>query len=125
MKSYKILMVMFLGVALLFSACGPTNADPIPGTGSDDLGVSPDQAPIAVQEAILAASAQLNVAADRITLVDFEHVEWTDGCLGAGRPDEGCIQVITPGYRVMLEVDGQTYEFRTDETGSQIRQAQP
>jgi hypothetical protein len=36
--------------------------------------------------------------------------------------DEMCAQVVTPGYQVTLEANGEEYIFRTDETGNAIRE---
>jgi hypothetical protein len=66
---------------------------------------------------------QLNVAVDQVRIVDLEQAEWTDSCLGLGRLNESCLQAITPGWRVVFEVNDVTYEVRTDETGATIRLA--
>jgi hypothetical protein len=61
------------------------------------------------------------VEAGEVRVVAFEPVEWTDTCLGLGRPDEACAAVVTPGWRIELMVDGETATLRTDDLGSQIR----
>jgi hypothetical protein len=76
---------------------------------------------IASSAAIAALAEKLNVTPEEITMVFAEHVEWSDSCLGLGGADEMCAQVITPGFRVTLEVNGQQYEVHTDETGTNIR----
>jgi hypothetical protein len=52
--------------------------------------------------------------------VSVEEVEWPDGCLGVQRPNVACIQVITPGFRIVLEADGARYEYHTDADGSVV-----
>ena len=49
-------------------------------------------------------------------------MQWNgpNSCLGVSSPDAMCAQVITPGYRVVLEANGRQYEYHTNETGSQI-----
>jgi hypothetical protein len=47
------------------------------------------------------------------SIVSVEAVDWPDACLGAARPDEACAQVITPGYRVIVEQSGATIEYHT------------
>ncbi|HUF39170.1 MAG TPA: META domain-containing protein [Anaerolineales bacterium] len=78
-------------------------------------------------EAVLAAQAwmaeRLAVNFDSVVLIEAEQVEWRDGCLELGRPDEGCLQAITSGWRLVFEVNGVTYTVHTDEDGSQIRLA--
>jgi hypothetical protein len=56
-------------------------------------------------------------SADGITLKGVGFVEWPDACLGIEQPDVACAEVITPGYRVLLEANGQLYDYHTD-TGS-------
>ncbi len=79
-----------------------------------------DTAPAAAQEFL---ADQLGVALGDVQVISTEHVEFSDGCLGLGGPDEACLQAITPGWLVMLDVAGQQYEAHTDETGQQVRVA--
>ncbi|MDL1895030.1 hypothetical protein FBQ82_02040 [Anaerolineae bacterium CFX7] len=57
-----------------------------------------------------------NVPADAITVVSAEPVEWRDASLGC--PIEGMMyaQVITPGYLIVLEANGQEYEYHASQT---------
>jgi hypothetical protein len=70
------------------------------------------------EEALAAAIADLaeqsGLPADDIQLVSMEAVEWSDASLGC--PQEGFMyaQVITPGYLLILEAQGQEYEYHTD-----------
>jgi hypothetical protein len=66
---------------------------------------------------------QLGLTPDDIAVVSAEITEFTDSCLGLGGPAESCLQAITPGWLVMLDVGGQAYEVHTDETGQQVRVA--
>jgi hypothetical protein len=75
----------------------------------------------AAQAAINALAEKLDVAADVITVRNVEPEEWPTSCLGCGKPNESCLTVITPGYRVMLEYDGEVYEMRTDRVGRSVR----
>ncbi|MEX1019907.1 MAG: hypothetical protein WDZ49_09630 [Litorilinea sp.] len=63
------------------------------------------------------------IDADAVTIVNAEAVDWNDGCLGAGRANESCILVITPGYRVVVNVDGSESTYHTNSDGSHIRPA--
>lgn len=80
-----------------------------------------DELPPAVEAARDALAGELGVDLSTIELVSFEQQEWSDSCLGLGGPAEICAAVITPGWQVMLMVDGQTYEVRTDFEGEQVR----
>ena len=74
----------------------------------------------AVQAAVAALAQQLNIDPQTIKVVSVEQVEWSDGCLGLGRPDQDCLQVIVPGFRVMLEANGARHEVRTNLNGKQV-----
>jgi hypothetical protein len=51
-----------------------------------------------------------------ITVKSFEAKEFADASLGCPNPDKMYAQVITPGYQVILEAQGKTYDYRlTDE----------
>lgn len=63
----------------------------------------------------------LGVAEADIEVVSVEATEFSDSCLGLGQPDESCLQAITPGWLVILSVDGQQYEVHTDETAQHVR----
>jgi len=93
----------------------PTST-PLP-TQSDQpaSNISPAQ-----EAAVLSLSAQLALPVDQIRVVRSEAVEWPDGCLGLAGPGVMCIQVITPGYRVTLEANGQTYLYHTNTDGSLV-----
>ncbi len=47
-------------------------------------------------------------------MIEFEAVDWRDSSLGCPEPGKSYLQVITPGYRVVLQADGQTYEYHTN-----------
>ncbi len=55
-----------------------------------------------------------------VHILSVEPVKWRDACLGVNKPGMMCAQVITPGYRVTLELDGRQYVYHTDGSGSQI-----
>lgn len=77
--------------------------------------------PPAVVKARQALAAALNLASELLVgVVSFEEVEWPDSCLGVSSPDVLCAQVITPGYRVRLEVNGRQYEYHTSESGDRV-----
>jgi hypothetical protein len=51
-------------------------------------------------------------------LVEAEAVLWPDACLDAAEPGEICAQVVTPGYRIIIERGGQPTEYHTDLRGN-------
>ncbi|MCU0507602.1 MAG: hypothetical protein MUC34_04220 [Anaerolineae bacterium] len=78
-------------------------------------------APPAAELARAQAAADLGVELSQVTIVSVEPVEWPDACLGMPDPTELCAQMITPGYRVTLDVNGKPVIYRTNETGEEIR----
>ena len=44
---------------------------------------------------------------------------WPDSSLGCPKPNMNYLQVITPGYRIVLEAQGRSYEYHTD-TGKRV-----
>ena len=104
-------------ILLVLSACTAVKEP-----AADDM--SPDhntaELPDAVTKAQEAVSEKTGVSIEQVRVLSYEEVEWSDGCLGVNQPDMMCVQVITPGYRVILEVDGQEYEVHTNSDGSAV-----
>lgn len=67
-----------------------------------------------VAAAKAALAARLGLSEAEITVQSVEPVEWPDTSLGCPQPGMMYAQMITPGYRVLLEADGKTYEYHTD-----------
>lgn len=78
------------------------------------------QAALAAQDVLI---EQLGTLEDEIRFVSIDHMEWPDTCLGISSEGEMCAKVVTPGYKVVMLVGGQQYEFRTDIEGSTVLQA--
>jgi hypothetical protein len=55
---------------------------------------------------------RLGVDEQDITQGSVEPAEFPDAALGAPIEDEMSAQVITPGWRIRLQADGKTYEYR-------------
>lgn len=115
MKLGKRVGYLVMGVLMLVAACAAPGND-VPG-----LEQTPTDLPAAVMQAQQYLSEQLGVTVAEIEILDTEQVEWPDACLGLPDEDEACAQVVTPGWRVLAEVNGQIYELRTDATGTEVR----
>ncbi len=59
-------------------------------------------------------AVRLAIAADEISLVETTEVEWSDSSLDCPQPGMSYLQVITPGYRVVLQADDQMFEYHTN-----------
>ena len=55
------------------------------------------------------------------TVVKAEAVEWPDGSLGCPELGVMYMQVVTPGYQVVLGLDGTSYDYRVAGEGDVIR----
>ena len=102
---------------LALTACGPAN---VPVTGGEGTLESPP--PQAVLAAVNQLSQTLGVSIEGVEILEFEEVEWPDACLGVPQEGEACALVITPGFRIMLEADGQQFELHSNQDGSVIVQ---
>jgi hypothetical protein len=119
-----LLIVPILMMAI--TACAPEaaateepsiNEEPTPTHIHVDL--TPAQ-----RAAITALSEQLNLPVDMITLISTEAVTWPDGCLGIVRVGVMCAQAEVPGFKIILEANGQKYEFHTNQDGSIVMLAE-
>ncbi len=74
----------------------------------------------ALAAAIADLSEQTGLLASDIRLASIEAVDWNDASLGC--PQEGFMyaQVITPGYLIVLEAQGQLYEYHTDQAANVV-----
>ncbi len=62
---------------------------------------------------------RLTIDPGQTELVEVSSVTWPDGSLGCGIPGSEYLQVLIPGYKILLTADGQRYTYHTD-TGNQI-----
>lgn len=58
-------------------------------------------------------AARLKVEATAIKLTSIETIWWRNSGLGCTEPGKGYLQVITPGYLIMVAYGGKTYEYHT------------
>lgn len=85
-----------------------------PSLSLPDLGeVPPDLFAQAAQEAAAAA----NVAVEQVAIVRVQAASWPTPALGC--PEQGMmyIQVVTPGYWLVLRAGEQEFDFRASERG--------
>jgi len=95
-----------------------------------NLSVQPAAAPagpgVRMGELARAALAQeLAVAEADIAIVTVEENEWRDSSLGCPKPGMNYLQVITPGYKIILEAQGKRYEFHSDTNRRVVRCDKP
>ena len=54
---------------------------------------------------------------DAIQVVRAEQVIWNDGSLGCPEPGAFYTQATVPGYRIVLEIDGEQFNYHANESG--------
>lgn len=65
------------------------------------------------------------VSLEKIRILEVEAVEWPDSSLGCGEPGAVYLPVITPGFRIILEADGQIYSYHTNASTQFVHCASP
>ncbi len=116
-----MLLISVLLLTLFVSACTAAES----GSGDEPTAEpSPTQIePAERARQMWAEQSERNV--DAIEIVSVEEREWSDSCLGLGGPAESCLQVIVPGYLVVLRAGEAEATFHTDLTGDVIRMEEP
>jgi len=99
----------------------PTST-PAPDEGS---AVVPAQAAGAVTWAQADLAQRLGIATGQIAVVSVEAVQWRDSSLGCPQPGRMYAQVITPGYRIVLRVVDELYEYHSAEGSDNAVYCQP
>jgi len=87
-------------------------------TGGNPSGIMELPAATAVRNAL---AVRAGSTMEEIVIASAEPTEWPDACLGLPSEGEMCAQVITPGYRVIAQVFGREYVYRTNADGSVVR----
>ena len=75
--------------------------------------------PPEVKNAVLNdAVKRTNKTATAFKILEAQMQQWSDGCLGLGKPDELCTQAITSGWRVVVTDGLKNWTYRTDDVGN-------
>lgn len=77
---------------------------PSPASGLENL----------IEKAKADLAQRLDIPIAQISLVEATDVEWSDSSLGCPQPDMFYTQLITPGYLILLEVNGTQYEYHSN-----------
>ena len=57
---------------------------------------------------------RLGILVEEVALVEATEVEWSDSSLDCPQAGMDYLQVITPGYRILVQADNQSYEYHTN-----------
>ncbi len=88
---------------------------PLTGEGLSDLPPRP------IQIALEQMAAYLGVAPEQLSVEEIDETEWPDACLGLPEPNEECAEEVTPGWLVLVDLNGQSYELHTNASGEVAR----
>lgn len=97
----------------------PTST-PLPPTSESPTNAS---LPEGVRAALVQIAEQQKTVLANVILISYDEVQWNNSCLGVELPDMMCLQVITPGYRIIVQVNGKPLEYHTDLSGKRVVQA--
>ena len=63
------------------------------------------------------AASKQNVGVVAVTVLSGQPVDWSDGSLGCPEPGMSYVQVLTPGYLVLVDAGGVTLEYHLNQQG--------
>ncbi len=72
----------------------------------------------AINAALADAEGLFGVDESEIVVESAAFQEWSNSCLDAAAEGEACAEVITPGFVIVIEVEGPHYEYHTDLNGN-------
>lgn len=71
----------------------------------------------AAQRARTELAARLAIDDKSIKTISAEALVWRDASMGCGKPNESYAQIEVSGYRIVLEYNGQRFDYRVREDG--------
>lgn len=87
-------------------------------TGSGGGGRPLSESEQATLDAAVADLAdRIGASTDQVAVVSFEAVTWNDGSLGCPQPGMMYTQALVDGWRMVLEVEGTTYDYHAGSDG--------
>jgi hypothetical protein len=116
-----VLLGLVVSLSLVLAACGPAATEMISPLGTPSSGDSkgatiPDEAKEMADLVTQDLAERLSLAPDQIEIVAVETVEWPDTSLGCPKPGMAYAEVITPGFKFVLQAEGQAYTYHTGAT---------
>lgn len=94
------------------------SAGPVPTVAP---GVGQGVPPAVLQAAVADAAPRAGVDPGAVTVVSAEPVTFPNGGLGCPEPGMMYTDVLTPGYRVVVEAGGRQYDYRAGAKGGAVR----
>jgi len=123
-RKSRLVFILVTGITALVAfghACLPPSggvpAEPI-GTPSDATVTPGTEAVVELARADLAE--RKGIDKEEIVVVEVVEVDWPDTSLGCPEPGMMYLQVITPGYIILLSYAGEIYRYHSDKVGSVV-----
>ena len=95
---------------------------PQPSASADGLDRVPEEMLAAVVDE---AASGAGVDPSEVEVITAESVTWSDGSLGCPEPGMSYTQALVPGYRVVVEIDGEQLSFHSGASGEFMFCADP
>lgn len=117
------LFILTASTLLALTACAPVTSQvtrevpPLPPT------LDPNPLPDYVTPAQADLMRKLDLPSSEVIPGTIEAMNWSNSCLGLMQPEDVCLEVITPGYRIVLRTPKGDYVYHTDATGKKFRAA--
>jgi len=129
MRVRLLTLVSAAAVVASLGACGDDEDDSPGDTTSSATTTAGSSDPSVGGTSVEAATAdlanRLGVGPDDITVVEARDVTWPDSSLGCPQPGQNYTQVLSEGFLVVLEVDGQQHEYHAGPDGRAFFCAEP
>lgn len=116
--SLTLVLAAVVAIAAGCAAPGSSGSSEAPGSDAAVPSVPTGDVPAAMLEQVIAdAASGAGVDLAAVEVISAEAVTWSDGALGCPLPDQMYTQALVPGYRVVLDVDGEEMSFHAAEGG--------
>jgi hypothetical protein len=96
----------------------PAPAEPTLAPGAPGGSIVEPQLEALVEQARQDLAARLSLDPEEIRVIEARAVTWPDSSLGCPEPGRMYLQVLTPGYRIVLEAQGRRYAYHAGRGGS-------
>ncbi len=107
------------GLSAALGTIGPVAAVPLSDPNAGQIQIPQVSLPDEIGAAVLRQVAnRTGRPLYNFRIADSQPKVWPDGCLGLGKPDMVCAQMLTHGWQVIATDGQQSWNYRTNITGS-------
>jgi len=109
-RTQMILSCFVISLILLSSACS-LSPDQNSGSGEAPVPLSSEDIDSLVMLAKFDLALKTGADIEKMDVESIKEFNFSDASLGVAEPGVGYTQVITPGYIIILNAEGETYEY--------------